>query len=355
MQYVLHLTNQCNLRCDYCGVPKGEQRMTFDVAQRVCDMALKFALQNSHASACISFYGGEPLLERALIEQVIEYADGISRGSGVEMHYRMTTNGTLLDEAFIRYASLHGIKLALSIDGTQRAHDLHRLDIDGHPSYDRVLCAAQMVLPVLPNTSAMMTVNPDTAPLLMDSVQSLYDLGFCSIVTTPNFCLDWTQQQMDALTDQYRKLADWYADHLLAGERIRLPILDAKLVNHQLPQIDQNKCIPGATRLAIAHDGSIYPCNQFVRHPEFRIGRCGENAPTFVDAISPVLLARVRSEAKQPMPECEQCALRQRCDNQCGCKNLASSGCVNRVSPSICAHERALIPIADHLGERIFA
>lgn len=321
--------------------------MSFSLARGVCDMALRDALEEGRPSCCVSFYGGEPLLERNLIERVVSYAQRIFTGSGVDLHFHMTTNGALLDEPFARYARDNRFQLALSIDGTREAHDLHRKDGYGAPTFERVLSAARTVLAELPNTPAMVTVCPDTAPLLRDSVWFLHGLGFRSIVTTPDFTADWTEEQISALARQYEALADWYANRLLAGDAIQLPIFDNKFVNHLAPIIDREKCVPGQSRLSITPDGSIYPCTQFVKYSELCIGD--------VDFVDGERLSQVRELACQVMPECAGCALIDRCDNRCGCKCLASTGCVNRVSPAVCAHERALIPIADRLGERIFA
>lgn len=345
MQYVLHLTERCNFRCDYCGVVKGSESMDFSIAREVVDMAFEDALQRNRPTCCLSFYGGEPLLERALIERIVDCAERRFAGSPCQIHFRMTTNGAFLDKGFARYAREHAFRLALSIDGTRKAHDLHRRDESGAPTHALAVSAAKAALCELPETPAMATICPSTAPMLVESVRYLRELGFRRIVTTPDFSVDWTREQVDALAEQYRLLADWYAARLLAGDQVQLPIFDNKLINRFTPTIGREKCIPGQSRISIAPDGSIYPCTQFVRYPELCIGERG--------SIHKDRLLAVREQAAMSMPECEGCALLTRCDHHCGCKCLSSTGHLSRVSPTVCAHERALIPIADALGERI--
>lgn len=352
MQYVLHLTEQCNFRCDYCMVPKGDRIMGEETARRVADYAFLQARAKGHRTTCLSFYGGEPLLCRGLIQAIIEYCEKQFGSRGVEFHYRMTTNGALLDEELLRFAREHRMRIALSIDGAKRAHDMHRVDLAGGPTLDFVHAASIMLLDAFPNAPAMMTVNPDTAHLLMESVDYLYSEGFQTFVTTPNFNANWTDKTMDALIHQYRLLAEWYGDMLLLGEPVQVPIFDAKFVGFLVPMVGRRQCVPGAQRLHIAVDGSVYPCAQYDIRETFRVGEVNEKH-MHVDERK---LRQIQSDARQAEPsrECAACAIADRCDNRCGCKNIASTGSPYTVGPALCTHERALIRIADELGERIF-
>ena len=49
----------------------------------------------------VVFYGGEPLLKRELIVETIRYCRQVQARTGIPFHFKMTTNGLLLDEAFL--------------------------------------------------------------------------------------------------------------------------------------------------------------------------------------------------------------------------------------------------------------
>ena len=68
MQLTLHVTNECNLRCKYCFVDLGPQRMSQDVANAAVELGMK----NCKTSGLL-FYGGEPLLEKELIYKTVRY------------------------------------------------------------------------------------------------------------------------------------------------------------------------------------------------------------------------------------------------------------------------------------------
>ena len=112
MQLTLHVTNDCNLKCDYCFVPRGPERMSREVAFA----AVKLGMENTNTSALL-FYGGEPMLERRLIYDVARYAKAITKKTGHTFLYKMTTNGTLLDEEFLKFSSGINLTIGFSHDG----------------------------------------------------------------------------------------------------------------------------------------------------------------------------------------------------------------------------------------------
>ena len=78
-QLILQVTQQCNLRCEYCaysGIYEGNRthssnRMSFETAKKAIDFFLEHSTENSNVS--IGFYGGEPLLEFDLIKRCVSY------------------------------------------------------------------------------------------------------------------------------------------------------------------------------------------------------------------------------------------------------------------------------------------
>ena len=87
------------------------------------------------------------------------------QGEG-RFHFKLTTNGLLLDEAFLHFALEEDILIAMSLDGVREAHDRHRRLPDGSPSFDRLLPKLRMLLAARPYASVLMVVNPDTVTLL---------------------------------------------------------------------------------------------------------------------------------------------------------------------------------------------
>lgn len=123
MHYTMHLTTRCNLRCGYCYVDRSDADMSPETAKAVVDLAGRDAKR-----AGLIFFGGEPLLRRELIYDTIAYARAREDKLNCRFFFKITTNGLLLDDEFLDFARREGVFIALSIDGTGKAHDAHRCE-----------------------------------------------------------------------------------------------------------------------------------------------------------------------------------------------------------------------------------
>lgn len=125
-QLVLQVTQNCNLRCDYC-VYSGNyetrvhtnKKMHFSMAKKAIDFLKEHSKDRD--TVTIGFYGGEPLLEVDLIKKCVEYAQWKLKGKKIE--YSITTNATLLTEEVISYLMLNDFFITVSIDGPREIQD----------------------------------------------------------------------------------------------------------------------------------------------------------------------------------------------------------------------------------------
>lgn len=340
MHYTLHLTDRCNLACRYCYVKKGSRDMTAETAKRVVDLAL----DGGHHG--IVFFGGEPLLCRDVIEETVAYGEARQkRGEGF-FHYKITTNGTLLDEAFLEYACRHEIFIALSHDGL--AQDRCRVDPAGNGTAKRLEPVVKMLLAEKPYTPVMMTVTPETLTLYADSVKYLYGLGFRYIICSMDHSADWREEHLPMLKRQYRALASFYREKSKKEEKFYLSPFEVKMASHiRQHDLKAERCELGKKQLSIAPDGKIYPCVQLIEE-EYCIG----DVTAGIDEAQRQALYQLNEQEKE---ECLDCAVRDRCNHHCACVNKCACGSITALSPFQCAHERILLPIADSLAERLYS
>jgi uncharacterized protein len=73
MKYTLLVTERCNLACGYCYINKKQAVMPHSVAKKVIDFIYKFT--PSHEKIDIGFFGGEPLLEFALVKKITSFIE----------------------------------------------------------------------------------------------------------------------------------------------------------------------------------------------------------------------------------------------------------------------------------------
>ena len=82
----LHVSHDCNLRCQYCFASTGDfgtgRRMTMDVetAKKAIDFVI--ARSGSRRNIEVDFFGGEPLMAMETVKATVEYARSIEKEHG---------------------------------------------------------------------------------------------------------------------------------------------------------------------------------------------------------------------------------------------------------------------------------
>lgn len=129
----------CNLKCTYCCIehtkPEGDEipkgYMSFCVARQAVDNFLKVAVEPEY----ICFFGGEPLLNFAVIRKVVEYLTSL----GVKTNFRINTNGALITPKIANFFAKNNFIVGVSMDGPKEIHDMYRKHIDGRGTFNEVL------------------------------------------------------------------------------------------------------------------------------------------------------------------------------------------------------------------------
>ncbi len=343
MNFTLHLTADCNLNCRYCYETHTRAHMRETTALQAVDLAFSYG----HKSVGFSLFGGEPLLERGVIESLCRYAAKRGADAGVRVSYKMTTNGTLLDEPFLRFAEEHSISIALSHDGLLQ--DAQRVTRDGRGTMRALEPVVDLLLKYQPDAIAMQTVMPSTVRHMAESVEWLYARGFSRINTAIDYRPDagWDDASMAILKEQYETIAD-LSERYFDAKR---PLLYLNFLSKIAAYLNDRPCIEcklGMRQPSIAPDGSIYPCNQFLNLPDYRMG----DVERGIDAQKQ---REIYLRSLNPEPACEGCAIAVRCRHHCACLNVSLTGHMHEVAPVQCEHERILIPVADALAARLYA
>jgi len=343
MHIKLHITEECNMRCRYCYVHHAPRYMSEETGRA----AVRLALASELEYPGISFFGGEPLLCKELIYHLVEYAETLN--SPRKLMFKLATNGLLLDEVFLSFAAKNQIYIALSMDGIEQVHNMHRLTIGGAGTFNEVSQAARKLLKVFPSSPVMMTINPDTAHLLCESVIYLYEFGFRYFVTAINYSADWDNAALKELKQSYEKLSKFYYQQTMREEDFYISALDSKIYSHiNRTNNCVDRCRIASHHISVDCDGTIYPCIQFVQHPDTKIGT------VFTGIDRELKKAYLLTADSGEETACKSCAIRNRCNHFCACVNMRATGEANLVSPVLCAHERLLLPIADRLAEKLY-
>lgn len=349
MHLTLHLTTACNMRCDYCyAPPRDGAGMSFSTARQALELGSRL---NGGASCGVVFFGGEPLLRRELIFRLVQDARELERHRAGRFHFKITTNGLLLDDAFLEFSARENLLVAMSFDGTAAAHDAHRRLRSGGPSHELLLKKLRLLLSARPYASILMVINPDTARHLADSVSLLLEEGARYLLVSLNYAASWSAEDLAVLQGQLEKLAGLYLSWTRARRKFYLSPFEVKLSSH----INQHcfrreRCELARRQISVGPDGHLFPCVQFVKAgPQSRW--CIGHVRT---GIAEPARQRLHKEAEQEKTACRDCAVRARCNHTCGCLNWQATGSLASVSPVLCRYEQMLMPIADRIGRSLY-
>jgi len=322
--------------------------MTREVAFAALDLAVRV---NGDHPFGVAFFGGEPLLEKDLIRAVLDRASHLRRTRKARIRFKITTNGLLLDDAFLDLVARERIHVALSLDGVQDAHDAHRRHPDGRPTFSVVVAALRRLLPVAPYASVLAVVTPRTAPLLADSMAFLIDEKVRYIGLSLDHTAAWTDDDFEVLKAQYGRLTDLYVRWTREGRKFFFGPFESKLASHiRCDEDRKDHCELGVRQISVSPEGFLFPCVQFADEDpsgEWCIGSVS-------DGIDDSARTRIRSRSDAEKAFCRGCALLARCHNTCGCLNRQATGSINGISPVMCRHEQTQITAADQAGEILY-
>jgi len=347
MHYTVHLTKECSMRCSYCySPPQSGNAMSSDTAAAAID----FISRNAAGNTGIVFFGGEPLLRKDLIIWCIDRCKALEHPSQAYYHFKVSTNGLALDREFIDYATGVPLTIALSIDGDAPAHNTHRRSIDGHPTSGPVTDAARLLLERQPYAPALMVITPETVDRYASSLAFLVEeIGFRYVIASLNYAGAWSDDHLGILKKQYLQIAGLYEKWTREERKFYYSPFERVFASRirGREHVACNRCALGVRQLSIDPDGTIFPCIQFVRDPEYAIGDVWSG----IDENRRQALSQ---NATLTNAACEACDYRYRCENSCSCLNWQTTGSLSAVSPVLCETERILIPVADRLGEKLY-
>ena len=343
MHLTLHITNKCNLNCKYCFVPHGHQSMTKEIAMA----AIKLAMKDGKPTGLL-FYGGEPLLEKQLIYDIIEETQKIKAATGHLFQYKMTTNGTLLDEEFLKMSKDVNLTIGMSHDGF--AQDDNRLFYDGSGSFNLLEEKIPLLLNYQPYAVGLSVVDPSTVHQAAATVEFLYQKGFKYITVGMNYDLvaPWTTEKMLVLEAEYQKMAKMYMDWVRREEKFYLSSFDMKILSHlKGEKYNLDRRLQSKNQISVGPDGKLYPGSRYLDQPEFEIG-------DVFSGIDETRREMIYERGTNPLEPCQKCAIRTRCNYVYDSLSSENGEMVTDISPVQCAHERLVTPIADRVAEKLY-
>lgn len=280
---VLQVTQNCNLKCKYCvyainGIynrKHSSKHMEWDTAKKAIDYLRVHSKDLSNVR--ISFYGGEPMLNMALIEKVVLYAEKTMPYK--KLSFAMTTNLTLLSSDNINFFKNHKFKLTVSLDGPKDVNDKNRFfAVNGESTYNTVIDNLHQLFADSDYYNNNLQINS----VIDKSVDQQYistffhnhhlfqkiSVGY-STVSDSNLRIQYYTSPQYIKREKIKRFKDMisratnrveanetFNDIYEKLEKKSTPYSKQKDVHHNGP------CIPGVKKLFVDVNGNFFPCEK---------------------------------------------------------------------------------------------
>ncbi len=349
MNLTIALTHNCQLRCDYCYAGEKHHKA---ISKETIAQAIAFTFEIPMQKLEFGLFGGEPLMEWELFQWATLHVEAEAKKRAVKLIKTVTTNGVLLSEDRVKWLREHAFYVVVSLDGNEAMHNTHRKHANQRGSFHEVLKGIQ-TLQTLYNDGEYTIISvatPQNIHHLNDAVKYLYEeLKIQEIHLALNYYGRWAEDEksIEAYRAIYHALGDYVIEQYRQGKEITIDIIDGKIK----AQIAGGcaSCSFGELKIAVAPSGNIYPCERLIGEDEgdLAIG----NVHSGFDHSKRASLIAQRGNSNK---ECQDCPLKERCTNSCGCTNYTLTGSINSVNGVICFFQKLFIEVADRVASTLY-
>ena len=343
----LHLAHDCNLRCEYCFAKGGafdgkRELMSFEVAKAAIDYLVKASGKRRNLE--IDFFGGEPLMNFGVLKKTVEYARSIEGENNKNFRFTVTTNAYHITDEMNKYLNENMHNIVVSIDGRQKVHDTTRKTAKGTGSYERVVKnAAALTRDRQGEYYARGTFTADNLDFAQD-VLHVADLGFYGVSIEPvvtKLPNEIKEEHLPSIYKEYERLAKEYMRRENEG--------DGFVFFHFMVDLDAGPCKKkrvrgcgaGTEYIAIAPNGDIYPCHQFVgQEDEYKMGS------VFEQELSEGIAKQFDDCDIYHIEGCEDCWAKYYCSGGCAAANVNMNGDMYKPYEVGCKMQRKRLELA---------
>lgn len=327
----LLVTHDCNLRCGYCFADTGSfggcrQLMSKETAEQAVEFAIAGSKMRHNLE--LDIFGGEPLMNWVTVEHIVQYARRREHETGKNIKLTLTTNGTLLNDAKIKFLNENRVMLVLSLDGKKETHDAMRPFPNNTGSYDAAVKGFKKVIDsrdgknyYLRGTYTHFSKN------FCDDVLDMTKVGK-EISVEPVVGKDepWalTEEDLPTVFSEYDKLARVYLAKRRQGEPFDFFHFNIALDNGPCVAKRLAGCGAGHEYFAVTATGDIYPCHQFVGREKYKLGTLASGV------VKPEQVQKFRHCHVMTKKECSECWAKFFCSGGCHANADLINGDINK-------------------------
>ena len=312
-------------------------------------------------SVVFDFIGGEPFLEIDLIDSICDYLKmqmfELNHHWFNSYRFNITTNGINFHEdkvqQFIKKNRNH-LGITITIDGTEKKHDMNRIYRNGRGSYQNVVRNIPLYLEIYPDAATKVTISSADIPYIHESVLHLFSLGIHEVNINCVFENVWKDGDDKLFEMELMRLADSIIDKDLYKENICSFFNEN--IGKPIDPVNDNKNWCGAgNMLSIDAAGDFYPCTRFAQYSlrekkAIKIGNIYEGLNKNI--IRPFLALTRDSQSDT---ECMTCDVAQGCA-WCQGENYdaAVTDTIYQRSTAICKMHKARVRANNYYWNKLY-
>ena len=306
---VLSLTGKCNFACRYCYAAEHDRSM---MTETIALAAVKLAAVSGEQFV-IQFSGGEPLLNFATLQAVVEYV----QQEHLPAILQLQTNGSLLTDKIAQYLYKNKVAIGVSLDGRPSVNDKLRLKKNGYGATGDILKGIDTLRRNNIACGVTCVVTSENVACLEGIVDFAYFLGnirkigFDILRAQGRGVLlkppspEAMQQAMVRVYKRIDELAPLtgYKIAIAQEERARI------LCKHCDLTFGHCSAMNGEAAFVDAK-GDIYACSSLVGNSDFYIGNV-------VNGLEATLVEKTKNVIAQSMDFCRKCDVFAKCGGGC--------------------------------------
>lgn len=327
---ILNVNTGCNLACTYCykedlTTPAKGEKMSFATAQASVELLLRQAAARDRVN--IVFFGGEPMSNMPLIQQVVDWAVPRAAELGKTVDFSLTTNATLLTPEWVDWFNHHRFALTVSMDGPKALHDVNRKTVGGKGTYDLVARNVRMLLDryTARPVGARVTLTRGVTDVIAIHDHLKDDLGFAEVgfgpaTSGPISVFNLDAEALKQAFEDMKTLGRRYVEAACRGHNIGFSNMHQLLTDIAQGTKKAVPCGAGLGMLAVDRKGDLHLCHRFVGSDQPTYG----NVDRGIDV--PKLAAFVEKAQDRSGMGCTTCRIRSICAGGCYHESYARQG-----------------------------
>ncbi|MGD8506642.1 MAG: PqqD family peptide modification chaperone [Candidatus Bathyarchaeota archaeon] len=321
----LHLTRACNFRCKHCYARAGKPHKAELSDTDILSVITQFADLEGEQ---LTLSGGEPLLRRELLHQIVKNANGW----GIERVY-IETNGTLITAEDAKIFKETGTTVTVSLDGATPETCNH---IRGRYAFEKATEGIRTLVRSQVNTGIGITFMSHNLKEAEEIVRLAKRLKVNFLSLNSIRIIGRAEENPDLavpMNDATRAIIKAWR----TARKLKVRTSFEKQIEQLKSLSKAHGCGAGTSDLTITADGNVYPCNMLQR-PEFVAGNIKTQSLGEIWKTSSIM-ELFQEMSVLDIPKCRSCELKYMCRG-CPADSYLTYGNLMQTPPSCALYRK---------------